>query len=286
MNSPEIACGINVYCTGPDAADLPSALDDMAELGYSHIALSPISEDATDVAALKKALNDSGIRPIPMAGQAPQANVASADEAVRARGLDLLKSSIDLAHDLEADQLNGVVYALFGDHQEPFSAERIAESARLVGQAADYAAQAGIRMTFEVVNRYETSMLNTAAQAIDYVRQSGSDNLFVHLDSYHMGIEEADIPGAIRSALPVLGYLELGQSGRGSLLTGSVDIRAAVQAAKEAGYTGRFGLEAFTRQLLVTGGANALAIWRRTYSDPHAVAAEAVDIIRSVYAEQ
>ena len=50
MNSPEIACGINVYCTGPDAADLPSALDDMAELGYSHIALSPISEDATDVA--------------------------------------------------------------------------------------------------------------------------------------------------------------------------------------------------------------------------------------------
>ncbi len=53
MNSPEIACGINVYCTGPDAADLPSALDDMAELGYSHIALSPISEDATDVAALK-----------------------------------------------------------------------------------------------------------------------------------------------------------------------------------------------------------------------------------------
>ena len=201
------------------------------------------------------------------------------------RGLDLLKSSIDLAHELEADQLNGVVYALFGDHQEPFSGERIAESARLVGQAADYAAQAGIRMTFEVVNRYETSMLNTAAQAIDYVRQSGSDNLFVHLDSYHMGIEEADIPGAIRSALPVLGYLELGQSGRGSLLTGSVDIRAAVQAAKEAGYTGRFGLEAFTRQLLLPV-VRMPCYLAPDLPDPHAVAAEAVDIIRSVYAEQ
>ncbi|GAA2182158.1 hypothetical protein GCM10009785_20140 [Brooklawnia cerclae] len=286
MNSPEIACGVNVYCSGPDAPDLPAALDDMAGVGYSHIALSPFSKDDLDVAALKKALADSGVRPIPMSGQAPDANVSSPDEAVRAKGLDLLKSSIDLAHELGADQLNGVVYALFGDHQEPFSAERIAESARLVGQAADYAKGAGIRMTFEVVNRYETSMLNTAVQAIDYVRQSGSDNLFVHLDSYHMGIEEADIPAAVRSALPVLGYLELGQSGRGSLLTGSVDIRGAVQAAKDAGYTGRFGLEAFTRQLLPAGGANGLAIWRQTYTDPHALAAEAVDIVRSVYAGQ
>ncbi|MGB3954103.1 MAG: sugar phosphate isomerase/epimerase family protein [Brooklawnia sp.] len=193
------------------------------------------------------------------------------------------QATVDFAHELGADQLNGVSYAVFGERSEPFSRERLAASSEILGQVAEYARSAGIVMTFEVVNRYETAMLNTAEQAVAYVQQANSSNLKVHLDTYHMGIEEADMGKAIRDTVTWLGYLELGQSGRGSLLTGAVDVRDALQAAKDAGYAGRIGLEAFTRQFLDAPVANGLAIWRQTYTDPHQVAAEAIALVRSVF---
>lgn len=286
MTFPEVACGINVYCSDPDDPGFAAALEDMAAIGYTHIAFGPMSADATDLPALTKLLADSGIRPIAMAGLTPEADVSSPDPQVRARGLDLLKATVDFAHDLGADQLNGVSYALFGDRRQPPAPERVAGSAELLGQAADYAHQAGIAMTFEVVNRYETSMLNTAQQAVDFVALSGSQNLKIHLDTYHMAIEESDIATAIRSAGALLGYLELGQSGRGSLLSGAVDIHGVVREARAAGYTGRLGLEAFSRQVIDAGTADYLAIWRTTYADPHTVAAEAFELVRSVYLDE
>lgn len=286
MTAFEMACGINVYCSGPNDPGLGGALEDMASLGYTHVAFGPMGHADVDVRSLRLTLANAGIAPIAMAGLTPDADVSSVSADVRSRGVDLLRSTVDFARDLGADQLNGVSYALFGEHSQPFAEERIAASAQAVGEVADYAKEAGITMTFEVVNRYETSMLNTAAQARDYVGQSGSSQLRIHLDTYHMGIEEADMAGAVAATVPLLGYLELGQSGRGSLLTGSVDVAAAVAAARSAGYTGRYGLEAFTRQVLDAGGANGLAIWRHTYTEPHTVAAEAIGVVASVYQDQ
>jgi len=139
-------------------------------------------------------------------------------------------------------------------------------------------------MTFEVLNRYETAMLNTAQQALDFIAASGSEHLRVHLDTFHMAVEEADMLGAVRSAVPVLGYLELGQSGRGPLTSGSVDPAAVVRAALDAGYQGRVGVEAFSRSVLASGASDVLAIWREPYADGRALAAEAIDVIRSAEA--
>jgi D-psicose/D-tagatose/L-ribulose 3-epimerase len=154
-----------------------------------------------------------------------------------------------------------------------------------LGAVADFAHEQGVTMTFEVLNRYETAMLNTAQQALDFVAASGSDHLRVHLDTFHMAVEEADMLGAIRSAAPVLGYLELGQSGRGPLATGSVDTAAAVREAIRAGYRGRIGVEAFSRSVLPGFLGDLLAIWREPYTDGAALAAEAIDIVRGAEAD-
>lgn len=285
MSAFEMACGINVYCSGAEDERLPYALEDIARLGYSHIAFGPMDPRSTDIDRLKKILNDTGVRPIAMAGLSPETDVSSLDEDVRAAGLKSLKETVDFARELGADQLNGVSYAVFGDTVAPFSEERVKLSAQTVGEVANYAKSLGIKMTFEVVNRYETSMINTSNQAVDYVRLSDSDNLFVHLDTYHMGIEETDLRGAIAHASEVLGYLELGQSSRASLETGSVDVREAVRAARDSGFRGRFGLEAFTRQLLDPAGGNGLSIWRETYQDSSKIAAEAINIVQATLVE-
>ncbi|QEW04509.1 hypothetical protein [Microbacterium lushaniae] len=93
-----------------------------------------------------------------------------------------------------------------------------------------------------------------AAQAFEFVGLSGSDHLGIHLGTFHMAIEEADMSEAIRLAFPKLRYLELGQSGRGQLSTGAVDVVGIVAHAVDDGYAGCWGVEAFSRPALSPQG--------------------------------
>jgi D-psicose/D-tagatose/L-ribulose 3-epimerase len=205
---------------------------------------------------------------------------AAADLVTDLLGLAGLRALVDFAVELGSPQLNGICYGVFGHPMAPTPPEYFARAAREVGAAADYAHSRGVTMTFEVLNRYETSVVNTAAQAMEFVVQSESDHLKIHLDTFHMAIEEADMFAAIDLALPRLGYLELGQSGRGMLSTGVVDNAAVVRHVVAAGYAGPIGVEAFSRSILPSFVSDALAIWREPYTDGRALASEAAQIMR------
>lgn len=276
----DIACHLNVVVADLSEPGLSRALAQLAELGYSHVVLPPIDPTTAPLAQLRAAFDGAGVSPIPLAGQGPGADVSSADPIERQAGEQALRGMVDATVALGGDQLNGVPYGLFGHPSGPPTREAFERTAKHVGAVADYAHEQGIRMTFEVLNRYETAAINTASQALDFVAASGSDHLFVHLDTFHMAIEESDMIAAVESALPVLGYLELGQSGRGSLSSGAVDPEAVVRAALAAGYHGRIGVEAFSRSVLSPEASGMLAIWRAPYADGIALAAEAIALIR------
>lgn len=276
-----IACHSNILVADASFETLPKALDTISSLGYSHVVLPPIDSASTDVPGLAKMITERGLAPITMVGGlSPETDVGSPDAEVRAAGAALIRSVVDFTVDLGGDQINGVPYGTFGHPAGPIAPAAFVRAAREVGQAADYAHARGITLTFEVLNRYETSLVNTAAQAMDFVTLSESDHLRIHLDTFHMAIEEADMGEAIRLALPKLGYLELGQSGRGLLGTGVVDVSGIVQLALEAGYAGRFGVEAFSRSVLPAGLGDVLAIWRDPYASGAELAADAVRVIQ------
>jgi D-psicose/D-tagatose/L-ribulose 3-epimerase len=276
----DVACHLNVLV--PDMAEpaLSGALGTLAELGYTTVVLPPFDPGSAPLEAWAGTFRDSGLTPVPIAGQAPGADVSSADPEERERGAAALRRMVDATVALGGDQLNGVPYGLFGRAEQAPSRETFERAAALVGQVADHAHDRGVRMTFEVLNRYETALVNTARQAADFVAASGSAHLRVHLDTFHMAVEESDLLGAIRTTVPVLGYLELGQSGRGALGAGVVDAEAAVRAALDAGYRGRVGVEAFSRSVLSPEACGVLAIWREAYADGRALAAEAIAVVR------
>ena len=122
--------------------------------------------------------------------------------------------------------------------------------------------------------------MNTARQAMDFAERSGSPHLRIHLDTFHMAVEEADMSAAVRTALPRLAYLELGQSGRGPLSTGAVALPDIVRQALDDGYAGRWGVEAFSRSVLPTPVSDMLAIWREPYDDGAELARDAMRVIR------
>jgi len=280
----DLACHLSIITGDADPAGLVPILTRLREIGYRRAVLAPLDEAGTDAAALRSAFAETGVAPIMMCGQGPGADVSSADPDERAAGAALLRGTVDFAVRVGADQLNGVPYGLFGHPTQPLSPEAFEWSAREVGAVADYAADQGVQLTFEVLNRYEEAAMNTAAQAMEYIAASGSDNLGIHLDTFHMAIEEADMSAAIRLALPKLRYLELGQSGRGALSTGAVDIEGVLQTALDDGYEGRIGVEAFSRPLMAEGARDALSIWRAPFDDGLDVAADALRVIRTAWA--
>jgi D-psicose/D-tagatose/L-ribulose 3-epimerase len=277
--APDVGCHLNVILPGLDDPRLGGVLAALAEAGYRRVVLPPLDPGSVDAAALRATFAAHALTPIPIAGQTPSADVSSPDAEVRAAGVAALRAQLDLAEALGGDQLNGVPYGLFGRAAGAPGQGALERSAELVGWVAGEAHERGIVMTFEVLNRYETPLINTAAQAMEYVALSGSEHLRIHLDTFHMAVEESDLLGAITLALPKLGYLELGQSGRGALDRGAVDVGAVVAHARALGYAGRFGVEAFSRPVLGPAGGDALAIWRDTYADGLAVAREAMETV-------
>ena len=276
----DITCHTNALV--PDTADagFPDALDFVAELGYTSIVLPPMDPSSTDTAALAAALAERGLSPITIAGGiSPETDVRSEDADTRRRGADMLKSVVDLTAALGGNQMNGVPYGIFG-HFGPTSEAEFVRSAQTVGEVANYAKERGVMMTFEVLNRYETSVVNTASRAMEFVAQSGSDNLFIHLDTFHMSIEEPDLLAAISTALPKLGYLELGQTARGMLSKGLVNNVEVVRHALASGYTGRIGIEAFSRAILPDFVSDMLAIWREPYTSGPELVTDAIEVIR------
>jgi len=276
----DVACHLNVVVPDLAGASSDGVLDALARAGYRRVVLPPFDPSAEDLPRLRALFADHGLVPIPIAGQWPGADVSSPDASEAAAGEAALRSMVDATAALGGDQLNGVPYASFGA-AGPSSREAFERAARAVGRVADHAHDRGVTMTFEVLNRYETPVLNTAAQAMAFVESSGSEHLRIHLDAYHMAVEEADPSEAIRLALPRLAFLELGQSGRGPLSRGSVDVASLVRQALDDGYTGRWGVEAFSRSVLAEPVADMLSIWRGTYDDGIALADDAMRVIRS-----
>jgi D-psicose/D-tagatose/L-ribulose 3-epimerase len=281
----DLACHVNVLLPDAEPGALGRALASLADLGYRRAVLPPLDADATDAARLRAVFGETGMSPITIAGQGPGADVSSDDPAEAAAGEAALRATVDLTVALGGDQMNGVPYGLFSHPTAPVAPERFERSARAVGRVADYAHDRGVVMTFEVLNRYETSMVNTAERAMEFVDRSGSDHLRIHLDTFHMAVEEADLGTAIRIALPKLAYLELGQSGRGLLSGGAVDLPGLVGRAIDDGYEGRWGVEAFSRRGLIEPVADMLAIWRSPFDDGRALAEDAVRVIRRGWSE-
>ena len=59
------------------------------------------------------------------------------------------------------------------------------------------ALQAGVRLAVEPINRYETSLINSATEGLELINKVGADNLGLLLDTFHMNIEEPSIEESI-----------------------------------------------------------------------------------------
>jgi D-psicose/D-tagatose/L-ribulose 3-epimerase len=172
-----------------------------------------------------------------------------------------------------------VLYSALRKYETAASTEGRAGSAAVLKRLAGRARAMGITLGLEPVNRYESNLLNTGDQALDLIAATGADNITLHLDSYHMNIEEGDVAGAIRRYRGRIGYVHVNESHRGYLGTGSIDFRAFFRALAEVGYAGVVTFEAFSAGVGDPKLADSLAVWRQLWADTDDLAASARAVI-------
>jgi D-psicose/D-tagatose/L-ribulose 3-epimerase len=106
----------------------------------------------------------------------------------------------------------------------------------------------GITMSMEVVNRYETLILNTAEEAVRFCNEVRNPNIKVLLDTFHMNIEEDNIADAIRTAGNQLGHLHIGEGNRKLPGQGHLPWDEIGTALREIGFKGGAVMEPFILQ--------------------------------------
>lgn len=106
-----------------------------------------------------------------------------------------------------------------------------------------YAFDHGVSLLLEPINRYETNVVNTVAEAIELLEKIGSSNIKLLLDTFHMNIEEQSFEKSFLSAGDRLGYVHFADSNRLAPGWGHLDFRKVISTLNQMQYQGAVGME-------------------------------------------
>lgn len=180
-------------------------------------------------------------------------DVSSEDEAIRKNGIDYVGRILDCMHEMGGKTLGGIIYASWPMKGVPdidLKKRLRAQSLKSLGELMKKAEQYDISYCLEIVNRFEQCILNCAAEGIEYLKELGSPNAKLLLDTFHMNIEEDNIGDAIRSAKGMLGHFHIGECNRKTPGTGRMLWSEIFTALSDIDYKGAVVMEPF----LKTGG--------------------------------
>jgi D-psicose/D-tagatose/L-ribulose 3-epimerase len=279
MRSPAASNPIGVHAlvwvggwTEPEAR---TAIESTKAAGYDLIEIPLLDPWSVDVKMTQRLLEEHELGMTASLGLAPETDVSSEDPAVVQAGERLLRQAADVVRDLGGDHLCGVIYCNLGKYAGPPTDRGRANSVHAIQRLADHAAASGISLGVEVVNRYESNLFNTARQALAFIADVDRPNVYVHLDTYHMNIEEPDMVSPVLRCGDRLGYVHIGESHRGYLGSGSVDYAGFFRALAQVGYGGTITFESFSSAVVSPVLSNMLAIWRNLWDDSTDLASHA-----------
>jgi len=198
-------------------------------------------------------------------------------------GLNYMKTLIDQMVMLDCPSLIGPVYSAVGRADAVPEEEYKQQWQTVVMHLKDlcaYAEQKKRQVCLEPLNRFETDFINTCSQGLRMIKDVGSKALKLHLDTFHMNIEEKDQGDAIRKAGKALGHFHACGSDRGTPGNDHIDWKPIASALKGIGYKGDVVIESFTTDVKVI--ARAAAIWRRIEPPRDEIATKGIKFLRKI----
>lgn len=250
-------------------------------LGYDGVEISLLGAAAEMPEQMGRAIADLGLSVTTTYGLSADEDIGSTDPAIRRKGVAKLGQCIRAARSLGADLLSGVLYAPWQSFEPRRKVERIELAAAGLRALAPLAGDLGVSLGVEAINRFETDLVTTAAEARSLAEAVGSPNVGVLLDSFHMNIEEVDPAAAIRSVGRHLVHYHCVDNDRGVPGGGSIDFAAQASALSEIGFSGWITTEMFI--LPDVEVSRDLSIWRAIETDPDHAARDALAFMKKTF---
>ncbi len=194
--------------------------------------------------------------------------------------IEHLGVAIDKAAEIGAEALSGVTYGGIGERTgEPPTQAELDNVASALDAAAAHAKKRGLAFGIEPVNRYETHLINTAAQGVAMIEKVGAENMFLHLDTYHMNIEEKGAANGILDGREHLRYIHLSESDRGTPGAGTCDWDEIFAVLAAIGFDGGLAMESFIN--MPPEIAHGLSVWRPVASGEAEVMGNGLPFLRN-----
>jgi D-psicose/D-tagatose/L-ribulose 3-epimerase len=265
-------------------ASARAAIATAAKLGFELIEVLVLEPTTIDATLIRRLTADAGIEPRVGMALGIDSDISSADPETARRGEDAVARCLEIAAEIGAPAVSGITYAAFNAYTVPPSAAQRGQVAAALARLDRRAGALGVKLGLEPVNRYESYLVNTLDQAAEMIRATDARNLFVHMDTFHMNIEESDVAAAITRNAGLLGYAHVAESHRGLLGSGSFDFPAYFRALAAVGYGGDYTVETFSPAVLGPDIVGAVKLWRTPWADREDAARHALQFMRAAIA--
>jgi D-psicose/D-tagatose/L-ribulose 3-epimerase len=267
--------------TSPFTTETVDLFPKISEMGYNVVEI-PVEDPALiDVKKVKAALVANGLEAVVCGAFGPSRDLTHDDPAFHKTSLDYIRSCMEICEGLGAKFLAGPMYSAVGKarlvspDQKKLEWERAVTNLRKVCRMA---ADKGLEIAMEPLNRFESDLVNTAEDVMRLVYEIDHPAAKVLLDGFHMNIEEPDVEKAIILAGDKLLHLQVSENYRGTPGTGQTRWDAYKRGLEAINYNGIVSIESFTPDVKELAGA--VCIWRPLVPSQDAFASEGIQFLK------
>jgi D-psicose/D-tagatose/L-ribulose 3-epimerase len=277
--------GMNLLLwTGEMNDGLLPVLEMLKRLGYDGVEI-PIFNTSLDYAAWGERLNRLGLQRTAVTVRGVEDNPISPDASVRRKGVEGTKRTLDCCAAAGATHLVGPYHSALGHFSgKGPTIDEWNWGVDSMRQVAEHAERVGVTLGVECLNRFETYLLNTHADAARFVREVANTHCRMMYDTFHANIEEKDIARAIYDCGDVLCHVHISENDRSTPGKGNVRWADNFDALRNVNYNGWFMVEAFG--LALPELAAATKIWRRMFDSEEQLARDALAFMQSEVAKR
>lgn len=285
-----IKIGVNAWVwTSPFTTSDPGSLallDKAKQMGFDSFEFGLEDPSHVDPAKLKERAQAAGLRLVICGAFGPDRDLTHEDASVRENSLNYITKTLEICQKSGCPTMAGPSYSAVGKRRHVSAEQKKVEwdlAVKGLKEAGRRAADMGVRIAVEPLNRFETDLINTSEQCERLLNDVGLPNVGFHLDTFHMNIEEKDTYAAIKRAGKRLFHFHTCENDRGAPGGGkNIDWEGTAKALKEIGYEHDAVIESFTPQ--TKSIAAAAAVWRQFEPSQDALAGNGLAYLRKLFA--
>ncbi|MET6996950.1 sugar phosphate isomerase/epimerase family protein [Chitinophaga defluvii] len=280
-----VKTGVSTWLwTSPFTTDTVALFPKIKSMGYDVVEIAVEYPELIAGKQVKEALDANGLEAVVCGAFGPTRDLTHEDPAVHETCFTYIRQCLDLCNTWGASFLAGPMYAAVGKARMVSAEQRKTEWDRAVTnlhKACMEAKARGLSLALEPLNRFETDLVNTAADVNRLIRDINHPAAGIMLDGFHMGIEEKNMEEAIVAAGKRLLHVQVSENDRGIPGSGQTQWQSLKQGLERINYQGVVAIESFTPAIKELAGA--VCIWKNLADDQDQFAIEGFHFLQQLF---